>query len=71
MSYLKVFSGRYMDSGSWGYYKDIISIVVANTEKEALGLCLENNVDTSKHGWSFEEIATDVINYNSQYWDES
>lgn len=54
---LKVFIADYYKSFGRGAFDEGGGVVVANTESEALGLCLEACHETVASGWSFKEIS--------------
>lgn len=53
---LKVFEASYYKSFGYGAYDEGKGIVVANTESEALGVCLQGNPETDPDGWDFDEV---------------
>ena len=52
---LKVFTAEYNETWNYGGYETIHTIVVANTESEALGLVLEAYSDLPDN-WCVEEV---------------
>jgi len=67
----KIFNCSYSKTGSWGYYRDIYAVVVAETKSEALGLLLMRYPDVMGDVWTFEEININESNIVDIYEHES
>lgn len=68
---MNVYLAYFSQTGAWGYYKHIQCVVVANTESEALGVCLQEHTDTHASGWSFELLNTNALSITTLNQDES
>jgi len=57
---LKVFTAEYNETWNYGGYETIHTVVVANTESEALGLVL-TCYSNLPNNWSIEEVDTSKV----------
>jgi hypothetical protein len=55
----KVFIARYRWSGSWGAYREIDAVCVAESESMAHTWAVMEYKDTVPDCWSFEELSTE------------
>jgi|GEM_PF-4110287 len=58
---MKVFDVDYTQYFSYGAYDEFTGFVVANTESEALGLCLEAYPSTQKEYWTIVEVSLESV----------
>ena len=58
---MKVFTADYYKSFGIGAYQEYQYVVVANTKREAMGLLLDAEPNTSSYGWRLEEVDTGEV----------
>jgi hypothetical protein len=59
---LNVYIANYYKSYGYGAFDELVTVVCANTETEALGLVLEENQNTVANGWTIELFDTNRKN---------